>query len=66
MTPLLTPAEVAEVTGQTRAAKQAAELAKRGIAYTFTGARVEVVRAVAEAYRLLAQRQNGPDFSRVK
>ena len=66
MTPILTPAEVAEVTGKTRIADQAKELARRGIAYTFTGARVEVVRAVAEAYRLLAPRQNGPDFSRVK
>jgi len=64
----LTPAELAQATGKKRPASQAAELARRGIAYVFTGQRVRVQRAVAMAYELLPQsRQNsGPDFSRVR
>lgn len=63
----LTPAEIAEVTGKKRPAAQAAELAKRGIAYGFTGSRVRVMRAVALAYELLPQSQNrGIDFSKVR
>lgn len=35
--PELTPAELVEITGKRRPASQAAELAKRGIAFVFTG-----------------------------
>lgn len=63
----LTPAEVAAITGTPKPARQAAELAKRGIAYAFTGQRVRVARAVALAYELLPQPQNrGIDFSKVR
>ena len=63
----LTPAEVAAITGTPKPARQAAELAKRGIAYVFTGSRVRVDRAVALAYELLPQSQNrGIDFSKVR
>ena len=63
----LTPAEVAAITGTPKPARQAAELAKRGIAYVFTGSRVRVDRAVALAYELLPQPQNrGIDFSKVR
>lgn len=41
----LTPAEVAAITGTPKPARQAAELAKRGIAHAFTGSRVNAVRA---------------------
>ena len=63
----LTAAEVAAITGSPKPARQAAELAKRGIAYVFTGSRVRVDRAVALAYELLPQPQNrGIDFSKVR
>jgi len=63
----LTPAEIAEATGKKRPAAQAAELARRGIAYGFTGSRVKVDRAVALAYELLPQSQNrGVDLSKVR
>lgn len=55
----LTPQELAEVTGKKRPAAQAAELARRGIAYGFTGSRVRVQRAVALAYELLPQSHPG-------
>lgn len=63
----LTPAEVAAATGKTRPASQAAALAKRGIAYVYTGSKVRVSRAVAQAFELLPQAQSaGVDLSKVK
>lgn len=63
----LTPAEVAAATGKTRPASQAAVLAKRGIAYTYTGSRVRVERAVALAYEILPrERAGGVDLSKVR
>lgn len=63
----LTPAELREITGKVRPASQAAELARRGIAFVFTGAGVKVQRAVALAYDLLPQRgASGVDLSRVR
>ena len=63
----LTPAELAAITGTPKPARQAAELAKRGIAYVYTGSRVRVQRAVALAYELLPQAQNrGIDFTKVR
>ena len=67
MTEDLTPAEVARITGTLKPARQAAELAKRGIAYVYTGSRVKVQRAVALAYELLPPAPNcGIDFSKVR
>ena len=64
---ILSPDEVATITGKKRAAAQAAALAKRGIAYVFTGNRVRVDRAVALAYELLPQTTNrGVDLSKVR
>lgn len=58
--------EVEAVTGKRKAAQQAAELARRGIAYVYTGSRVRVARSVALAYELLPKRStNGPDWSKV-
>jgi len=63
----LTAAEVAEITGKKNAAQQAAELARRRIAFVFNGATVRVSRAVAAAYELLPQAHTrGPDMSQVK
>ena len=62
----LTDAEVAEITGKKNAAQQAAALAKRRIAYVYTGSRVKVERAVALAYELMPEQQSsGVDFSKV-
>ena len=64
--PYLTDAEVAEITGKKNAAQQAAALARRRIAYTFTGSRVKVDRAVALAYELMPEQQSfGVDVSKV-
>lgn len=63
----LTPAEIREITGKARPASQAAELARRGIAFWFTGQGVKVQRAVALAYDLLPQRgASGVDLKRVR
>ena len=63
----LTSDEVAAITGKRKASAQAAELARRGIAYVYTGSRVKVQRAVALAYELLPQQQTrGIDFSKVR
>lgn len=63
----LTADEVAAITGKKKASAQAAELARRGIAYAYTGSRVKVQRAVALAYELLPQQQTrGIDFSKVR
>jgi hypothetical protein len=67
MTDELTPTEVAEVTGKRRPAAQAAELAKRGIAFQFTGQGVRVLRAVAMAYDLLpASQRRGINLQAVR
>jgi len=65
----LSPAEVAEVTGRTRAASQAAALARLGVPFVFMGRAVKVARTVAIAHALLPQSRavvGGVDFSRVK
>lgn len=64
----LTPAEVAKVTGKTRAASQAAVLAKMGVPFVFLGRVVKVQRLVAQAHALLpqARQTGGVDFSRVR
>lgn len=67
MTDDLTPAELREITGKTRPASQAAELARKGIAFWFTGQGVKVQRAVALAYDLIPQRgASGVDLKRVR
>lgn len=65
----LTPAEVAQITGKTRAASQAAALARLGVPFVFLGRAVRVARAVAQAHALLPDRPHQPggvDFSRVR
>ena len=65
----LTPAEVALVTGKTRAASQAAALARLGVPFVFLGRAVRVARTVAQAHALLPDRAppaGGVDFSRVR
>ena len=63
----LTPAELREITGRTRPASQAAELARRGIAFWFTGQGVKVQRVVALAYDLLPKRgASGVDLSKAR
>jgi Domain of unknown function (DUF4224) len=64
----LSPAELATITGKTRAAAQAAKLAKLGVPFIFLGRAVRVARTVAEAHALVAQSRaaGGVDFSRVK
>ena len=64
----LTPAEVAEITGKSRAASQAAVLAKRGVPFVFLGRAVKVDRTVARAFALLPDRpaRSGVDFSAVR
>jgi hypothetical protein len=59
MTEHLTPAELTAATGKARAASQAAVLARRGVPFVYSGNRVQVVRAVAQAFELLPQPRNG-------
>lgn len=67
MTEDLTPAELRAITGKTRASAQAAALARKGIAFVFTGHRVRVARVVALAYELVPSQQGrGVDFSKVR
>ena len=67
MSDLLTPLEVERITGKKNAAQQAAALARKRIAYTFTGSRVKLERAVALAFELMpAQQSGGVDFSKVR
>ena len=69
MTDDLTPAEVAQITGKSRAASQAAALARLGVPFVFLGRAVKVARTVAQAHALLPERQRqiaGVDFSRVR
>lgn len=53
----LTPDQVAAITGKRRVTAQAAELARRGIAYAFNGRQLNVQRAVAMAYDLIPAAQ---------
>lgn len=63
----LSAAEVEAVTGKRKAAQQAAELARRGVAYVYTGSRVRVSRAVALAFELMPQRSgSGVDFGKIR
>ena len=64
----LTPAELATITGKTRAASQAAVLAKLGVPFVFLGRSLRVDRVVAQAHALLSQskQSGGVDFSRVR
>ena len=64
----LTPDQVASITGKKRVTAQAAELARRGIAYAFNGRQLKVQRAVAMAYDLIpaAQQPRGVDLSKVR
>lgn len=63
----LSPAEIVEITGKTRAASQAAVLAKMGVPFAFLGRSVSVDRAVAMAFALLPNaRPVGVDLSRVR
>lgn len=63
----LQPHEVEAVTGRKKPAAQAAELARRGIAYVFTGRSVKVRREVAVAFELLPQTTaRGIDFGKVR
>lgn len=64
----LTPDQVATITGKKRVASQAAELARRGIAYAFNGRQLKVLRSVAMAYDLIPQHQQprGIDLSKVR
>jgi hypothetical protein len=64
----LTDAEVIAITGKSRAASQAAVLAKLGVPFRFLGRSVEVARAVAQAHALLpeATRPAGIDYSRIR
>lgn len=63
----LTQAEIVEITGKSRAASQAAVLAKMGVPFAFLGRSVSVDRAVAMAFALLPNaRPAGVDLSRVR
>lgn len=67
--PLLTATELAEATGKTRAASQAAVLARLGIPFEFLGRAIRVSRAVAQAHALLPEPKRQPggvDFSSVR
>ena len=63
----LTQAEIVDITGKSRAASQAAVLAKMGVPFAFLGRSVSVDRAVAMAFALLPNaRPAGVDLSRVR
>ena len=64
----LTPAELAHITGKPRAPQQAAELAKRGVPFVFSGRAVRVSRIVAQAHALVVERRpvGGIDFGAVR
>ncbi|MEY4416894.1 MAG: hypothetical protein RIQ53_4187 [Pseudomonadota bacterium] len=67
-TSTLTTDELRAITGKARPPAQAVVLARRGIAFRFTGDAVHVERAVADAYALLPQRGSagGVDLSKVR
>jgi hypothetical protein len=64
----LTSAELALITGKPKPAQQAAELAKRGVPFVFSGRAVRVSRIVAQAHELVAERRpaGGIDFDAVR
>ena len=64
----LTPAELAVITGKPKASQQAAELAKRGVPFVFSGRAVRLSRVVAQAHELVIERRpaGGIDFSAVR
>lgn len=66
----LTAAELAEITGKSRAASQAAVLAKLGVPFVFLGRAVRVDRHVALAHALLSADSRpaggGIDLSKVR
>lgn len=66
----LTAAELTEITGKTRAASQAAVLAKLGVPFVFLGRAVRVDRHVAFAHALLSADSRpaggGIDLSKVR
>jgi hypothetical protein len=64
----LTPAELALVTGKPKPAQQAAELAKRGVPFVFSGRAVRLSRIVALAHELVVERRpaGGIDFGAVR
>jgi hypothetical protein len=67
MSDTLTPAEIAEVTGRVRVHAQAAELARRGVPFTFLGKAIKLSREVANAFAMTPQPQRrGVDFSQVR
>lgn len=67
LSPMLTAAEVAAITGKRRAATQAAVLARMGVPFAFLGRSVSVERAVALAHALIqTPRSVGVDLSRVR
>lgn len=67
MTEDLQPHEVEAITQRKKPAAQAAELARRGIAYVFTGRSVKVRREVAVAFDLMPQPSvRGIDFGKVR
>lgn len=61
----LTPSELAVVTGKPKPAQQAAELAKRGVPFVFSGRAVRLSRVVAQAHELVTERRpsGGIDFA---
>lgn len=59
MTDDLTPSELAIITGKPKPAQQAAELAKRGVPFVFSGRAVRVSRIVAQAHALVAEKRPG-------
>jgi hypothetical protein len=63
----LTPAELVTITGKPKPAQQAAELAKRGVPFVFSGRAVRVSRVVAQAHELVVERRpaGGIDFGAV-
>lgn len=67
MSDTLSPAEIAAATGKRRPATQAAVLARRGVPFRYTPARVIVERAVALAHELLPRdTRGGVDLSKVR
>ena len=66
MSDTLTPSELADVTGKSRASSQAAVLARMGVPFVYLGRAVRVAREVAQAHALLDDRKPaGVDFSKV-
>lgn len=68
MTDDLTPSELTIITGKPKPAQQAAELAKRGVPFVFSGRAIRVSRIVAQAHALVTERRptGGVDFAAVR